>query len=176
MAGTSGRPKTSAAPIVLRVWAPASYRPDELLLVTAVVVVSAVPYTAGLSATRVLLASSRTRTVAAAAVAASVLNVVLNLWWIPVWGILGAALATYVAYTLQHVILLLPTRGRPYSNTHAGLVQAVAALVVAVAVVGLPTDVAGLVVRGVLGVACLGWFAAVHLGIRSRSALPEAPR
>jgi O-antigen/teichoic acid export membrane protein len=165
-----------AAPLVLRVWAPPSYRPDELLLVTAVIVVSAVPYTAGLSATRVLLASARTRTVAAAAVAASVLNVVLNLWWIPVWGILGAALATYVAYTLQHVILLLPTRGRPRSTTYAGLAQAVAGLVVAVAVVELPTDVLGLALRGVLAVACLGWFAAVYLGIRSRSALPEASR
>ena len=153
-----------------------SYRPDELLLVTAVVVVSAVPYTAGLSATRVLLASARTRTVAAAAVAASVLNVVLNLWWIPAWGILGAALATYVAYTLQHVIQLLPTRGRPRSTTYAGLAQAVAGLVLAVAVVELPTDVLGLALRGVLAVACLGWFAAVYLGIRSRSALPEASR
>jgi Na+-driven multidrug efflux pump len=158
------------------VWAPPSYRPDELLLVTAVVVVSAVPYTAGLSATRVLLASARTRTVAAAAVAASVLNVVLNLWWIPVWGILGAALATYLAYTLQHVILLLPTRGRPHSSTRAGLAQAVAGLVAAITVVALPTDVAGLVLRGVLGLACLGWFASAYVGIRSRSALPEDPR
>jgi O-antigen/teichoic acid export membrane protein len=165
-----------AAPIVLRIWAPASYRPDELLMVTAVVVVSAVPYTAGLSATRVLLASSRTRTVALAAVVASVVNVVLNLWWIPVWGILGAALATYLAYTLQHVILLLPTRGRPHSSTRAGLAQAVAGLVAAIAVVVLPTDVAGLVLRGVLGLACLGWFASAYVGIRSRSALPEDPR
>ncbi len=165
-----------AAPLVLRIWAPASYRPDELLLVTAVVVVSAVPYTAGLSATRVLLASSRTRTVALSAVVASVLNIALNLWWIPLWGIVGAALATYVAYTLQHVILLLPTRGRPSSTTYAGLAQAVAGLVAAIAVVELPTDVAGLVLRGVLGVACLGWFAAAYVGIRSRSAVLEVPR
>ena len=165
-----------AAPIVLRIWAPPSYRPDELLLLTAVVVVSAVPYTAGLSATRVLLASSRTRTVALAAVVASVVNVVLNLWWIPVWGILGAALATYVAYTLQHVILLLPTRGRPHSTTHAGLAQAVAGLVAAIAVVGLPTDVPGLVLRGVLGLACLGWFVSAYAAIRSAFRTPGGPR
>jgi O-antigen/teichoic acid export membrane protein len=164
------------APLALRVWAPPSYRPDGLLLVFAVVVVSVVPYAAGYSATRVLLAASRTRTVAASAVVASLVNIALNFWWIPIWGILGAALATYVAYALQHVILLLPTRGRPTSTTHTGLVSAVAGLVTAIAVVWLPTDVAGLVLRGVLGVACLGWFAAVYAGIRSRSALPEAPR
>ncbi len=81
-----------------------------------------------------------------------------------------------MAYALQHVILLLPTRGRPHSTTRAGLAQAVAGLVGAIAVVGLPTDVPGLVLRGVLGVACLGWFVVSYLGIRSRSALPEAPR
>jgi O-antigen/teichoic acid export membrane protein len=33
------------APLVLHVWAPAQYRPDDLLLVTAVVVISVLPYT-----------------------------------------------------------------------------------------------------------------------------------
>ncbi len=158
-----------AAPLVLRVWAPPSYRPDELLLITAVIVVSALPYTAGLSATRVLLAAARTRTVAVAAVVASLVNIALNLWWIPVWGVLGAALATVAAYSLQHLILLLPTRGRPFSTTYTGLAQALAAGAVALAVVLLPTDPTGLLLRAALGLACAGWFARAYLGIRARS-------
>lgn len=156
-----------ASPLVLRLWAPAEYRPDELLLVTAIVIVSAVPYTAGLSASRTLLAASRTRMIAVAAVVASVVNVLLNLWWIPVWGILGAALATAAAYSLQHVLLLLPTRGRPHSTTYAGVAQTVAGVTLALFVVLLPTDTAGLVLRGVLGVGCLAWFGWTYRGIRS---------
>ena len=164
------------APIALRVWAPPSYRPDELLLVFAVVVISAVPYAAGYSATRVLLAAGRSRPVAVAAVVAAVVNIALNLWWIPLWGILGAAVATFAAYALQHAILLLPTRGRPSSTTYAGLLQTAVGAALAVAVVELPTSTGGLVLRGVLGVACLGWFATAYLGIRSRSSLQEVLR
>ena len=156
-----------AAPILLRVWAPPSYRPDDLVLVTAVVVVSAVPYAAGYSATRVLLAADRPRTVAAAAIVASVVNVLINLWWIPLWGILGAALATAVAYSVQHLLLLVPTRGRPRSTTYAGLLQTLAGVVLALAVVLLPTTTGGLVLRAVLAGACLGWFARAYLGIRA---------
>jgi len=163
-----------AAPIVLRVWAPADFHPDDLLLVTAVVIVSAVAYTAGLSATRALLAASRTRMIALAAVVASVVNVLLNLWWIPIWGILGAALATAAAYSLQHVLLLLPTRGRPHSVTSAGLLQTLAGVVLALLVVLLPTGPWGLVLRALLAVGCLGWFARAYLGIRAPRTLERA--
>lgn len=156
-----------ASPLLLRVWAPAEFRPDDLLLVTAVVVVSAVPYTAGLSATRTLLAASRTRTVAGAAVVASVLNIGLNLWWIPVFGILGAALATAAAYSLQHLLLLLPTRGRPFSTTRTGLAQTLAGGALALLVVLLPVTVPGLALRAGLALACLGWFAWAYTGIRT---------
>jgi O-antigen/teichoic acid export membrane protein len=156
-----------ASPLVLRLWAPAEFRPDDLLVVTAIVIVSAVPYTAGLSATRTLLAASRTRMIAGSAVVASVGNVLLNLWWIPVWGILGAALATAVAYSVQHLLLLLPTRGRPHSTTYAGLAQTVTGVALALLVVLLPTGPAGLALRGVLAVACLAWFGWAYLGIRT---------
>ncbi|WP_157943947.1 lipopolysaccharide biosynthesis protein [Blastococcus atacamensis] len=159
-----------AAPLVLAVWAPAEYRPDGLLLVTAVVIVSAVPYTAGLSATRTLLMASRSRTIAAAAVVASVVNVVLNLWWIPPLGILGAALATLVAYSVQHLLLLLPTRGRPFGTRRAGLVQALAGMALALAVVELPTGIGGTVSRTALAVACLAWFWLAYSRIRSPKA------
>jgi O-antigen/teichoic acid export membrane protein len=162
-----------AAPLVLRLWAPAEFGPDDLLLVTAVVIVSAVPYTAGLSATRTLLAASRTRMIAGSAVVASVVNVLLNLWWIPVWGILGAALATAAAYSLQHLLLLLPTRGRPRSTTYAGLSQTVVGVALALLVVLLPTSSEGLVVRAVLAVGCLAWFGCVYRVIATPRSAPE---
>lgn len=162
---------SAGAPLVLRVWAPESFRPDSLLWVTAVVIVSAVPYTAGLSATRALLAASRPRMVAGAAVVASVVNVALNLWWIPVFGILGAALATAAAYSVQHGLLLLPTRGRPFSTTYTGLLQTVAGVALALLVVLLPTTPLGLGLRGVLACGCLAWLWSAYAGIRSPRAV-----
>ena len=156
-----------AMPLVLRLWAPPSYRPDDLLLVAALVVVSAVPYAAGYSATRVLLAAGRSGAVAAAALTASLLNVLLNLWWIPRWGLLGAAFATAVAYSVQHLLLLLPTRGRPHSTTHAGLAQTLAGAALALLVVPLPTSPGGLVLRGALALGCLAWFARAYLALRT---------
>lgn len=160
------------APLVLRVWAPASFAPDSLLWVAAVVIVSAVPYTAGLSATRALLAASRPRMIAGAAVVASAVNVALNLWWIPMFGILGAALATAAAYSLQHALLLLPTRGRPFGTTRTGLLQSAGGVVLALLVVLLPTSPLGLCLRGVLACGCLGWFWSAYAGIRSARAVP----
>jgi O-antigen/teichoic acid export membrane protein len=42
-----------------------------------------------------------------AAAAGVVVNILLNLWWIPIWGATGAALASSVAYTLITVIVLV---------------------------------------------------------------------
>jgi O-antigen/teichoic acid export membrane protein len=158
---------TVVSPLLLRLWAPPSFGRDDLLLVTAVVVVSAASYTAGLSAARALLAAARTRMIAVSAVVASVVNVLLNLWWIPVFGILGAALATAAAYGVQHLLLLLPTRGRPFSRGSAGLAQTAAGIGLALLTVLLPTGPIGMVLRAVLALACLGWFAAAYRWIRS---------
>ncbi len=39
-------------------------------------------------------------------VAAAALNVALNLWWLPIWGLAGAAVATSVSYTAGMVLLV----------------------------------------------------------------------
>ena len=148
------------APLILRLWAPPEFRPDDLVTVTAVVIVSAVPYAAALSATRGLLARSATGTVAAAAVLATVANVGLTLLLVPGHGLLGAAVATFIAYALQHGLLLaasgslLPERTPAFSSVW----PVVSGSAVALLAVLLPLDATGLVLRTTLAVACIWWF------------------
>ncbi len=147
-------------PILLRIWAPAQYRPDELLMTAAVVILQVVPYTAALSATRGLLAAGRSGAVAVAAEAGAVANFELNLLHVPGIGLLGAAAATTGAFAVMHGVLVARSRAvapvpRPSPARLARLALAIAATLL---VAGLPTDPMFLVVRGVLAAATLGWF------------------
>lgn len=151
-----------ASPIVLQVWAPAEYRPIDLMLVTAIIIVSAVPFTAVQSATRDLLTRSATKAVAWSTVAAAGANIGLNVLLIPALGISGAAVATLLAYAVQHALLLAAAGW----GGDAGIgpwpqVQLAVAAALAFAVLLLPTDAGGLVLRAVLGLACLAWFVRV---------------
>src|SRR3954471_4806902 len=148
------------APLMLRIWAPARYRPDDLLLVTALVIISVLPYTATTASTRALLARGKTRWIALATVAAAVANVALNLLLVPVYGLSGAALSTFVAYFV--LLRLLDLRVAAAVASRPGsprlLLGLVAAGRAAVAVAALPTSAPFLVVR-LLGVlATLAWF------------------
>jgi O-antigen/teichoic acid export membrane protein len=149
-----------ASPVLLRIWAPPAYRTDELLLLTAVIVVSAAPYTAGMSANRVLLTRTSTRVIAWAALVASVVNIGLNLVLVPVWGLLGAAVATFVSYAAQWALLARPAAlPRLRSRLHRRpWVQTGVVCTAAVLTVLLPLGAAGLAVRMVLAVGCLAWF------------------
>jgi O-antigen/teichoic acid export membrane protein len=147
------------SPIVLRIWAPPEYRPDDLLVVTAVVIVAVLPYTAGLTASRALLAEGRTARIAVATLVAAVANIVLNLALVPPYGLVGSALATLLAYAgLQQ--LLARTGGQTVARTPpvlvAGLVLAALAALLAPA---LPTSPGFLVLRALVVLACAGWFA-----------------
>jgi O-antigen/teichoic acid export membrane protein len=149
------------APLVLRVWAPESYRPDTLQVVTTIVIVSAVPYTAGLAASRALLSAGHSRAVATATVLAAVTNLGLNVVLVPRAGLSGSALATLIAYTGLHLMLLraVPRElrvARPTVRLLGALaVCSAAAMLVAAAA---PISTGGLVVRTVAAVACLAWF------------------
>jgi O-antigen/teichoic acid export membrane protein len=150
-------------PILLRLWAPAEYRPDTLLLVAAWVIVQVVPYTAALSATRGLLAAGRSGAVAVAAVAGAVANIVLNLLLVPGLHLLGAAVATTGAYVVMHAVLMARSRTvaptpRPRPARLAALALATAATLL---VAELPTGPAFLVARGVLAAATVVWFVAI---------------
>jgi O-antigen/teichoic acid export membrane protein len=148
------------APIVLRVWAPAEYRPDELMLVTSVVIVAAIPYTAGLSATRALLAEDRTVAIAAATITAAIVNILLNLLLVPHFKLVGSAIASLFAYTILHGLLLIRTTAAVRSRPTSPLVRlelAIAA-VIAMTVPALPTSNTFLAIRSLFVIACLGWF------------------
>jgi O-antigen/teichoic acid export membrane protein len=160
------------APLLLRVWAPAAYRPDQLLPVTAVVVVSALPYAAGLAGTRTLLAEGRTGAIAAANGGAAALNVGLNLLLVPRFGLVGAAVATLLAYLVLHLSLSWSARSVPLPRTPGRLsLQLVAAAVAGVLAGLLPSGGTAFAVRVVLAAACLAWFgyALRRLGRRERN-------
>jgi Na+-driven multidrug efflux pump len=38
---------------------------------------------------------------------AALLNLILNFWWIPIWGIVGSAYATFAAYFLALVLSVI---------------------------------------------------------------------
>jgi O-antigen/teichoic acid export membrane protein len=149
------------APIVLRVWAPPSYRPEDLLLVHAVVLVSAIPYTACLASTRTLLAEGRTAFIAIAQALAATVNVLLNLTLIPPYGLEGSASATLISYAGLSLLLtsranaiasVAPPRGRLQL---ALIVSAAIALASAVA----PAEGSALLMRTALVLVTLAWFA-----------------
>lgn len=157
------------SPLVLRVWAPPHYRPDDLVLVTALVIVSVVPYTAGLAARCALLAKGRSGMIAAATGVAAVMNIVLNLLLVPRYHLLGAAAATLLAYTVLHLLLRLHTRRTlPWPrNSPLRLLEVAAAVGVALLSTALPTGVGYLVLRGLVAVASLVWFGWVLMQVYS---------
>jgi O-antigen/teichoic acid export membrane protein len=148
------------APLLLRVWAPARYRPDDLLMVTALVVITVLPYTGTTASTRSLLARGQTRWIALSTLVAAVANVALNLVLVPAYGLSGAALSTFLAYfVLQR---LLDARVPAAVNSRPGstrlLLGLAAAGGAALLAAGLPTSPAFLVVRAVGVLATLAWF------------------
>ena len=110
-----------AAPVVLRVVAPASFELDSSTLVVFVVALSAGWVASSGSSSRELLLIHKTRSIAVAAGAAALLNIGLNLVLVPWMGILGSAIAILIAFGLQAVLQLraLPTEGSPLA-THVG--------------------------------------------------------
>lgn len=152
------------APLVLRLWAPPEFQTDKLLLVTTLVVLSAVPYAAALSVRRGLLARGATAGVALAAMLAAALNVGLNLVLIPARGLSGAAVAALAAFTLQYLVLRVwAYRAGRRARRLGSLLQVTVGSGLALAGLLLPVSPTGLVVRVLLGCVCLLWLAvALH--------------
>jgi O-antigen/teichoic acid export membrane protein len=147
------------SPLVLRLWAPSEYRLDDLLFVTSIVIISAVPYSAGLSARRALLAEGRSAAIAAANIVAALMNIVLNLILVPQHGLVGSATATFLSYAVLHGLLRLPAGTVVRMRTSPlRLLEVTGAVIVALLAAALPTTSAYLVLRGLLVVATLVWF------------------
>jgi O-antigen/teichoic acid export membrane protein len=151
------------APILLRLWAPASYRPDKLLLVTALVASSSIVVAGAKAHTRLLLAAGRTVPVAVATISAAVANLALNIALVPRIGIEGSALATMLSYAvLQGSLAVAARRARRLQRTRPVLViEVVAAVSVALAAAALPVNVPMLGIRLAIGLLCLAVFASM---------------
>jgi O-antigen/teichoic acid export membrane protein len=149
------------APLMLRIWAPAQYRPYHLLMVTALVIISVLPYTAAAASTRTLLARGGTHWIALTTLAAAGANVGLNLVLVPRWGLSGAALSTFLAYFLLQRLLSsrVPDAVAARPASPGLLLGLVAAGLAAVLAAVLPTSAPFLVLRSLVVLATLVWFA-----------------
>jgi O-antigen/teichoic acid export membrane protein len=163
-----------ACPLVLRLWAPPGFHPDDLVLVTVLVILSAVPYTAVQSATRDLLSRSATRSVAWATVLAALANIGLNIVLIPALGLTGAAVATFLSYGVQHGFLLIST-GLPHpapGQSRWGPAYVVVGAALALASTLIPLSVWGLLLRGGLALVCLACFGWLLRGLFATAPAP----
>ena len=144
-------------PVLLHLWAPASYRPDGLMFVLVLVAASAIPVAGAISHTRLLLAEGRTAAIAAATLIAAGANLVLNIALVPRFGIEGSALATLLGYVaLQLTLAVAARRVRRLQPTGRALrVEVLAAVLLAFAAAAVPVTFALLGMRLVVGVVCL---------------------
>lgn len=102
----------------------------------------------------------------AVVVVAALVNLALNAWWIPRWGMLGAAWATLASYTLQ-LLLQLGTNQRlwPIRYEYGRLFRIAVAGLVLFLLGGLIPDSTPLAVALALKLALLGLFPVVLAGL-----------
>ena len=156
------------APLALLVLTPDGYEPLDLAVVSALIALAVIPFTAYCANLHILLWHGRTLTLAWATPLVAAVNVAANFALIPVFGLAGAAIATIVAYTLQALLVGVAARRttavpwRVRSFLEATLVTAAA---VALAVV-MPTNGGWLAVRLVLSLALLAWLLRTVLRLR----------
>ncbi len=140
-----------AGPFALLVMAPDSYDPLSLAPVTAVVAAAIFPYVVYLSAAHIVFQRGMTRPLAIVTPLIAALNIVLNLVLIPAFGLMGAAIATVVAYLGLAASLRWVGWRLVRVAWHRRDALASAAVGLALVVVGavLPVTSIGLVVRGI---------------------------
>lgn len=97
---------TVAAPALLRIFAPESYRPDELLAVVLVVGACALPVASSAASGQLLITVGKSLPLGIAAAVAVTVKVVLTLVLLPPAGLIGAAIATLAALFAQAGYLL----------------------------------------------------------------------
>jgi O-antigen/teichoic acid export membrane protein len=164
------------APIALRIWAPASYRPDGLQIVVALVALASFPVAGFLACQRLLLATGHTLAVGTLTIVAGAANIALNLALVPQLGIEGSALGVLLSYSLLYTLLALAARRveRLPRPRGALIAQMAAAVAVAVAVTRLPVDTPLLALRLAVAVFCLGVVVTTMLRIAGPRRHPTA--
>lgn len=158
------------SPIVLQVFAPASYQPLELVAVTALVSAATVPYAYGRVASLSLLRAKTTQPMAWIVPLAAVLNLAMAALGVHFFGLEGAAWASLVALGLEGGMLVgvatrMGVHARPGPGEVRGAVLVMIACVVLawVPVAGVPWIAA----RAAAASAVAIWILRSLLGARS---------
>ena len=151
---------TLIAPLALRILAPASFRPAGLSVVVLIVALTAFPVAASGAAQRLLVIGRRGKTVGVIAGVAALMNIALNLLLVEPMGILGAAVATLVSYSLMAFLQLrfLPDRASWKGAPRHLIVMIFVTVGLAAASLVFPQTVPWNIGRAVLAFACLPWF------------------
>jgi O-antigen/teichoic acid export membrane protein len=152
---------TLASPLVLWLWVPPSYRPDHLVLITALIAATGVSLAAGQSFIQVLLLSNRSGRVSIAVMGSAGVNLGLNLFVVPRFGITGAAIVTLISFTLQAATLgyFAALTGRLPSLEGWLVACALGTIALAVASSAIPVSPAAIVLRVLLAALASGMFA-----------------
>jgi O-antigen/teichoic acid export membrane protein len=166
---------TLAGPVLLRVVAPPSFRPESLLIVVYLVAMAAFPVTAVGASARMLITLRMGRPLAWSAGGGVIVKLAMNLVLVPLIGIAGAALATLVAVTAQAVIQnrSLPRSLGPERPAWRLVALCILVSVAAAATVFLPQTLEWNIARFVVGLLCLPWFFTRLTELR-RSGRPSA--
>ena len=166
---------SATSPLLLRLWAPGSFRPDTLQLDVVIFIVATFPYAGATTSSRGLIRDGRTGAIARIALCAAGFNLLLSLLLVPELGLFGAALATLAALTFVYVMTDRLSQGlHPAPAPPRSLSRAIAVTtMVCFATVLIPTNLPFLLLRGLLGVLCA---AAVAFGLRWLRANPDLDR
>jgi O-antigen/teichoic acid export membrane protein len=145
----------AASPLLLFLWAPPSYHPETLLLVTALVSASALPMADSMIYEQVLILGNRTRIVAIGSLTVALLNLVLNLLLVPVLGIEGSAGITCFCLVLGAIGWRWVAGAAGPPTTIRRLLLALLGMAICIALAPVPSNGIGLVVRALVVVAAM---------------------
>ncbi len=167
---------SAASPLLLRIWAPPSFDPSTLLLVTALVAAAALPASASVIYTQTLILIGRTRAIASAAIGMALLNLGLNLALVPTLGIDGSAAITFVCYTAGALrSRWMAGSAAPPTSTRT-LILTITGVAVCIGLAGVPISGVLVAIRVVIAVAA-GMMFVIQLAVLVRpAALLKHPR
>ena len=163
-----------ASPLLLRLWAPASFAPDRLQPYVAIICVSTFPYAGASTNNRSLIRCSRSQTAARITITAAIASIALSLLLVPLLGIAGAALSTFVAYVVMYVRsdrasqVLLPIP-RTSARLRIGIALAIATCFASLLI---PLTLPFLILRGFAGACCAMVVVALLYLVRKRGRGP----
>ena len=151
---------TLVTPFAMPILVPESFDPTALTIVVYSVALTAFPAAAAGASGRLLTIERKAKTLGVTTAIAAAVNIGLNFALVPFFGILGAAIATVIAYSLMAALQLaaLPKRV-PWRGAPPRLVLSVlAVVVVAGATTALPQTLGWNLARVAVALACLPWF------------------